>query len=176
MYIYILIYLVLIYYIYTILYYINTECDHCGFLDFKSRATKPWQRKFFVLSNNFLLIGATPHSTKLDRVIPLEGSNVKQSQTSQSLMFQIKRYQFRAPNKTECNLWVKSIAKASKLKIKDIYQFKQLLGTNVNGTTKVMSAKHRVNGTFVAVKQISKKVSYYIINIKSVLKNNILYL
>ena len=22
------------------------DCDHCGFLDFKSRATKPWTRKY----------------------------------------------------------------------------------------------------------------------------------
>lgn len=124
--------------------------DYCGYLDIRTRATKAWKRKYFVLANNFLLMASTPYSQKLEKVIPLEGSNVKTTTKTSQLLFEIlirkKRNQFRAPNESECNSWTEKIQRASKLKIKDIYRFDALLGTNATGTTKVLSAKHRVTG------------------------------
>ena len=124
--------------------------DYCGYLDIRTRATKAWKRKYFVLANNFLLMSSTPYSSKLEKVIPLEGSNVKTTTKTSQLIFEIlirkKRNQFKAPNEGECNAWTEKIQRASKLKIKDIYRFDALLGTNATGTTKVLSAKHRVTG------------------------------
>ena len=102
------------------------DYDHSGWLDVRTRATKPWKRRFFVLANNFLLCGVTPHATKLEKVIPLEGSNVKTTIRTSNMTFEIlrkkKRHQFRAPNTPECNNWTEKISRASKLKIKDVYQ------------------------------------------------------
>eukprot|EP01083_Nonionella_stella_P093386 261708_1 len=135
--------------------------DYCGYLDIRTRTTKSWKRKYFVLANNFLLMSSTPYSSKLEKVIPLEGSNVKTTTKTSPLMFEIlirkKRNQFRAPNESECNQWTEKIQRASRLKIKDIYRFDAILGTNATGSTKVLSAKHRVTGEDVAVKVISKK-------------------
>ena len=102
------------------------DYDHSGWLDVRTRATKPWKRRFFVLANNFLLCGVTPHATKLEKVIPLEGSNVKTTIRTSNMTFEIlhkkKRHQFRAPNTSECTNWTEKISRASKLKIKDVYQ------------------------------------------------------
>merc|ERR1712154_711562 len=73
------------------------------------------------------------------------------------ILIRKKRNQFRAGNESECNSWTERIQRASKLKIKDIYRFDAILGSNASGTTKVLSAKHRVTGEEVAVKVISKK-------------------
>eukprot|EP00484_Ammonia_sp_Unknown_P001990 CAMPEP_0197023322 /NCGR_PEP_ID=MMETSP1384-20130603/4039_1 /TAXON_ID=29189 /ORGANISM="Ammonia sp." /LENGTH=722 /DNA_ID=CAMNT_0042451517 /DNA_START=22 /DNA_END=2190 /DNA_ORIENTATION=+ len=135
--------------------------DHSGYLDIRTRATKAWKRKYFVLANNFLLMASTPYSEKLEKVIPLEGSNVKTTTKTSHLSFEIlirkKRNQFRAPNEVECNRWTEKIQRASRLKIKDVYRFDAILGSNTTGSTKVASAKHRVTGEEVAVKVISKK-------------------
>jgi len=135
--------------------------DFSGYLDIRTRPTKPWKRKYFVLANNFLLMASTPFSTRLEKVVPLEGTNIKTTTKTSQLSFEIlvrkKRYQFRAPNEKECNSWTDKIQRASKLKIRDIYHFDALLGTNASGSTKVLSAKHRVTGEDVAVKVISKR-------------------
>merc|ERR1712062_214765 len=106
-------------------------------------------------------MASTPFSSKLEKVIPLEGSNVKTTTKTSDLCFEIlirkKRNQFRAANETECNSWTERIQRASRLKIKDIYRFDAILGSNASGSTKVLSAKHRVTGEDVAVKVISKK-------------------
>ena len=87
--------------------------DHCGYLDIRTRATKSWKRKYFVLANNFLLMSSTPYSQKLEKVIPLEGSNIKTTTKTSNLSFEIlirrKRNQFRAPNEMECNLWTDTV-------------------------------------------------------------------
>ena len=124
--------------------------DLSGFLDIRTRSTKSWKRKYFVLANNFLLMSSTPFSDKLEKVIPLEGSNVKTTTRTSDLCFEIlirkKRNQFRAANEAECNSWTERIQRASRLKIKDIYRFDAILGSNATGSTKVLSAMHKVTG------------------------------
>ena len=135
--------------------------DFSGYLDIRTRSSKAWKRKFFVLTNNFLLMASTPYSTKLEKVIPLEGSNVSTTTKTGSVSFEIlfrkKRNLFRAPNENECVAWTTRIQRASRLRIKDIYHFSALLGSSASGSTKVLAAKHRATGEEVAVKVISKK-------------------
>ena len=104
--------------------------DYSGWLDIRTRPTKPWKRRYFVLANNFLLCGMTPHATSLEKVIPLEGSNVKTTIRTSQMTFEIlhrkKRHQFRAGNNQECSVWTEKIARASRLKIKDVYQLNYL--------------------------------------------------
>ena len=107
------------------------DYDHAGWLDVRTRATKSWKRRYFVLANNFLLCGITPHATKLEKVIPLEGSNVKTTIRTSNMTFEIlhkkKRHQFRAGNNGECTAWTEKISRASRLKIKDVYQLSFIL-------------------------------------------------
>jgi len=135
--------------------------DFSGYLDIRTRSSKAWKRKYFVVTNNFLLMASTPYSAKLEKVIPLEGSNVSTTTKTGSVSFEIlirkKRNLFRAPNENECIAWTTRIQRASRLRIKDIYHFSALLGSSSSGSTKVLAAKHRVTGEEVAVKVISKK-------------------
>jgi len=137
------------------------EFDYCGWLDVRTRASKPWKRRYFVLANNFLLMGVTQYATKLEKVIPLEGTNVKTTIKTSNMSFEIlhrkNRHQFRAPNEDECNAWTEKIQRASRLKIRDVYLFQEVLGSNIDGTTQVISAKHRVRGEEVAIKIINKR-------------------
>ena len=100
---------------------------HKGFLDVRKSSKKDWHRRYFVLTVNFLLSAATPMAEELERVIPLEGTNIRTSTQTTDLTFQLivrrKKWYFKAPNQTECKQWTEKIEKASKLKIKDIYRF-----------------------------------------------------
>ena len=102
-----------------------------GYLDI--RTCSNWKRKFFVLTNNFLLMASTPYSTNLEKVIPLEGSNVFTTTKTGCVSFEIrirkKRNLFRAPNENECISWTTHIKRASRLRIdiKDINQFSALI-------------------------------------------------
>ncbi|ETO23946.1 Protein kinase domain containing protein, partial [Reticulomyxa filosa] len=135
--------------------------EFSGYLDVRTRSTKSWKRRYFALSNNFLLMAETEHAKVLERVISLEGTTIKNSMKTSKLTFELlskkKRYTFRAANTTECSAWLTHIQKASKLHIKDVYKFEELLGQNDDGTTKVVSARHRVSNEEVAVKAISKR-------------------
>ena len=48
----------------------------CGFLDVRTKRSRSWKRRYFVLSNNFLLCASTQFAPKLERVTPLEGSSI----------------------------------------------------------------------------------------------------
>ena len=48
----------------------------CGMLDVRTNKKRAWKRRYFVLSNNFLLCGATQFAKKLERVTALEGSKI----------------------------------------------------------------------------------------------------
>ena len=50
---------------------------YSGFLDVRTNPKKQWKRRYFVLSNNFLLCGATPYCETLERVTALEGSKIE---------------------------------------------------------------------------------------------------
>eukprot|EP01084_Bolivina_argentea_P125195 221845_1 len=134
--------------------------QHCGYLDVRTTEKKPWKRRYFVVNNNFLLSAATPHAKKLDRVIPLEGSNIRTTNKSSDMTFElyIRKHQlyFRAASPKQCITWTVAIQKASKLKIKDIYRFLYTLGTS--GMTKVVAAKHRVSNEDSAIKIIDKRM------------------
>jgi len=134
--------------------------QHCGYLDVRTKSDRPWKRRYFVVSNNFLLSAATPHAHKLDRVIPLEGSNVKSTSKSSDMTFElfIRKYRlyFRCASPKQCTNWTEAIQKASKLKIKDIYRFLYTLGTS--GMTKVVAAKHRTTNEDSAIKIIDKRI------------------
>jgi len=134
--------------------------QHCGYLDVRTKEDKPWKRRYFVVNNNFLLSAATPHAKKLDRVIPLEGSNIRQSTKSSDMTFELfirkHKLYFRAASPKQCTKWTNAIQKASKLKIKDIYRFLYTLGTS--GMTKVVAAKHRTTNEDSAIKIIDKRM------------------
>ena len=102
-------------------------CQHCGYLDVRTTEQKPWKRRYFVVNNNFLLSAATPHAKRLDRVIPLEGSNIRSTNKSSDMTFELfirkHRLFFRCASPKQCTKWANAIEKASKLKIKDIYRF-----------------------------------------------------
>eukprot|EP01083_Nonionella_stella_P095519 268194_1 len=136
------------------------QFTHSGYLDIRQRTSKPWKRRYFVVNNNFLLSAATPHAKKLDRVIPLEGSNIRSTNKSSDMTFElfIRKHQlyFRAASPKQCITWTTAIQKASKLKIKDIYRFLYTLGTS--GMTKVVAAKHRVSNEDSAIKIIDKRM------------------
>eukprot|EP01084_Bolivina_argentea_P125194 221844_1 len=134
--------------------------QHCGYLDVRTTEKKPWKRRYFVLNNNFLLSAATPHAKQLDRVIPLEDSNIVSTPKYSDVTFElfIRKHQlyFRAASPKQCITWTTAIQKASKLKIKDIYRFLYTLGTS--GMTKVVAAKHRVSNEDSAIKIIDKRM------------------
>ncbi len=110
-----------------------THFSHSGYLDIRYRKSKPWKRRYFVVNNNFLLCAATPHASKLEGVYPLEGSTIKSHHRNTSNMtFElfIRKHTlfFRAASPQQCGIWKDHIAKASKLKIKDVYRFLYTLG------------------------------------------------
>ena len=101
--------------------------QYCGYLDVRTKSEKPWKRRYFVVNNNFLLSAATPHAKKLERVIPLEGSNIRSNTKTSDMTFELfirkHRLYFRAASPKQCTKWTNAIQKASKLKIKDIYRY-----------------------------------------------------
>eukprot|EP00484_Ammonia_sp_Unknown_P030727 CAMPEP_0197048818 /NCGR_PEP_ID=MMETSP1384-20130603/24070_1 /TAXON_ID=29189 /ORGANISM="Ammonia sp." /LENGTH=551 /DNA_ID=CAMNT_0042481011 /DNA_START=28 /DNA_END=1683 /DNA_ORIENTATION=- len=134
--------------------------QHCGYLDARTNPDKPWKRRYFVVNNNFLLSAATPHAKKLDRVIPLEGSNVRSTNKSSDMSFELfirkHKLYFRCASPKQCQTWTTAIQKASTLKIKDIYRFLYTLGTS--GMTKVVAAQHRTTNADSAIKIIDKRM------------------
>lgn len=138
---------------------------YSGYLDVKGQKTSMWKRRYFVLSNNFLLCAATPHAESLESCISLEGSQVDKDSTkkaSNTLTFEVfarkKLMYFRAPSPNECKLWKIHIAKAAKLKIKDIYRFMYSLGDTDSQMNKVVAAKHRTSGEDAAIKIVDKRM------------------
>ena len=130
-----------------------------GYLDIRKHIKKPWKRRYFVLNNNFLLVGSTPFALKLEAVIPLEGSNTNIS--TSDMTFSLKQRKdtlyFRAPSPQECKIWMKHIKQASTLKIKDIYRFLFTLGTSESQMTKVVAAQHRTTQQSCAIKIVNKR-------------------
>eukprot|EP01084_Bolivina_argentea_P125197 221848_1 len=132
--------------------------QHCGYLDVRTTEKKPWKRRYFVLNNNFLLSAATPHAKQLDRVIPLEDSNIVSTPKYSDVTFElfIRKHQlyFRAASRKQCIAWTTAIKKASKLKIKDMY----ILGTSLSTSeySTVVAAKHRVSNEESVIKRIDK--------------------
>eukprot|EP00483_Globobulimina_turgida_P010682 UN10703 len=64
---------------------------------------------------------------------------------------------FRAASPQQCSIWKDHIAKASKLKIKDVYRFLYTLGTSESQMTKVVAAKHKTTNEDCAIKIVDKR-------------------
>ena len=141
------------------------SCTKSGWLDTKMSTEKHWKRRYFVLSNNFLLCAPTQYATKLETIIPLEGceSGLK---TNETMIFKINmnnrhghhhKIYFKAPNDKECQKWQQHIKKASKLKIEDLYNVGNTLSVSDTQTSKVVEAQHRTRNYECAIKIITKK-------------------
>eukprot|EP01084_Bolivina_argentea_P285254 489138_1 len=139
-----------------------TVFEHCGYLDVRTKETKPWKRRYFVVNNNLLLTASTPHAQKLDRVIPLEGSTVKSTSDvflyiNFELFVRKHCVYFRAKSSESGAKWINALQKASNLKIKDIYRFVYTLGQSKLAHSKVVAAIHRESNEHSAIKILRKK-------------------
>jgi len=136
----------------------SSTYQHSGFLDVRTNHNKPWKRRYFVVNNNFLLSAATPHATKLESMISLEGSKISKHLKSTDMTFELyvrkHKLYFRTASPKQCETWTKAIEKASKLKIKDIYRFLYELG---EANIKVVAAKHRATNEDCAIKIVDKR-------------------
>jgi len=139
----------------------STTYQYAGFLDCRQHKDKPWRRRYFVVNNNFLLCAATPHSTKLEAMIPLEGSKISSHLRSSDMTFELftrrQRLYFRTAAPKQCASWTKAIQNASQLKIKDIYRFLYELGEG-QANIKVVAAKHRTTNEHCAIKIVDKRM------------------
>ena len=76
------------------------------FLDVRTNPKKPWKRRYFVLSNNFLLCGATPYCETLERVTALEGSKIELCMARSQIQTQMEsqsQTQNQEPHQTNKN-------------------------------------------------------------------------
>ncbi|ETO36833.1 hypothetical protein RFI_00227 [Reticulomyxa filosa] len=99
-----------------------------GYLDVRTSPKKTWRRRYFVLSNNFLLCGATEHSEELEKVLYLF-----------FFLSFFKKLHFFFLEKKRKNRFLKT------------------LGTSESQNSKVVAAKHHVNGTDCAIKIVDKR-------------------
>merc|ERR1719420_771178 len=97
-----------------------TTSQHSGFLDVRTKIESAWKRRYFAVNNNFLLCAATPHSLKLESMIPLEGSKMGSRLKTSDMTFELwirkRKLYFRTASPAQCSLWTAAIQRASKLK------------------------------------------------------------
>lgn len=131
---------------------------YSGYMHIRRSNIFEYTRKYFCLKHNFLLSAKSPRSRKLERVIPLEGSNVpsetRTSKRSFELITNKKMYSFRCSTREKCELWVRLLEKASTMCLQDIYEIGKTLCVSDTRVTKVVTGKHRVTGDRVAIKII----------------------
>jgi len=131
------------------------------YLEIRSGNKPNYKRRYFCLKNNFLLSARNPKARKLERVIPLEGTNVSSETKTSLLSFEIitnkKVYYFKCKSENQCRRWTRAIQKASKMELRDIYKIGRTLGISETQSTKVVEAKHRITNNRVAIKIIDKK-------------------
>ena len=106
--------------------------DYSGWLEIRKNNKKDFEKQFCVLSNNFLLVGKTPTTTKLEQIFPLQETQTKTIDDRTFIIVSTNdknknKYQFRARNSKECIDWTSKISRAAKLKIKDIYRLSIIL-------------------------------------------------
>eukprot|EP01084_Bolivina_argentea_P194366 333483_1 len=141
--------------------------QYCGYLDMSNKSNPcVWNRKYFMVSNNYLVSAPTSMSLKLDEIIYLQDStvitstkNTSTKNTSQiifELITSTQRLHFRSTSSHHCIQWINAIQKASKLRIKDLYRLEYILGTS--GMTKVVAAKHKITNTESAIKIVDKRI------------------
>ena len=156
---------------------------YSGELNVRTDVKRKYKKRYFVLSNNFLLCGMNRFCKKLERVTPLEGAritkrgylrksdskeddndneNKKDNSDDASRVFALrlrgnKTLYFQAKSQKDCENWCNYIERASSLKIKDIYRFLYTLGRSETQMTKVVSAKHNVTGEDCAIKIVDKR-------------------
>eukprot|EP01084_Bolivina_argentea_P267611 454319_1 len=131
----------------------------CGYLYIRTGSQALWNKKYFMLSNNFLLSAATSLSPKLDKKLYLtcDSCITKTSDVTFNLLLRHKkRFQFKSQSAKLCTKWVNAIQKASTLKIKDIYRFMYILGRS--GMTKVVAAQHKITNEESAIKIVDKRM------------------
>jgi len=133
---------------------------HSGYMYIRSNNVTDYSRRYFCLKHNFLLSAKSPRSRKLERVIPLEGTNVPSETRTSTQSFEVitnkKVYSFRCSTPRKCEIWVRHLEKASTLCLLDMYDIGQTLGVSETSATKVVKARHRVSGDYVAIKIIDK--------------------
>lgn len=106
--------------------------DFSGWLEIRQKETKPFVKHFAVLKNNFLLLAEGPNATALKKVLPLQNCEVSEVQPNGVLQVRLslnKLVEIRCEKKDECSIWQQRISRASKLKIKDIYQLHYICKT-----------------------------------------------
>jgi len=133
---------------------------YSGYMYIRSNNVSDYTRRFFCLKHNFLLSAKSPRSRKLERVIPLEGTNVPSETRTSKQSFEVitnkKVYSFRCSTPEKCEIWVRLLEKASTLCLLDMYDIGRTLGISETRATKVVKARHRVSGDYVAIKIIDK--------------------
>jgi len=133
---------------------------YSGYMYIRSNNVSDYSRRYFCLKHNFLLSAKSPRSRKLERVIPLEGTNVPSETRTSTKSFEVitnkKVYSFRCSTPKKCEIWVRLLEKASTLCLLDMYDIGRTLGISETSATKVVKARHRVSGDNVAIKIIDK--------------------
>eukprot|EP01083_Nonionella_stella_P069218 184393_1 len=140
------------------------SCQHSGYLEIQNNTDSTWKKKFFMISNNFLLAAATPISLFLDQIIYLQDCTIicnSKANSQQPNVFKLltehnDALYLRTASDQQCALWIDAIHTASAFKIKDIYRFLYIAGTS--GMTKVVAAKHRVTNEDSAIKIVDKRI------------------
>ena len=82
------------------------RCTYNEFLDVRTNPKKAWKRRYFVLSNNFLLCGRTPYCETLERVTALEGSKIELCMSRSQIQTQMgsqSQTQNQEPHQTNKN-------------------------------------------------------------------------
>jgi len=133
---------------------------YTGYMHIRSSNVADFSRRYFCLKHNFLLSAKSPRSRKLERVIPLEGTNVPSETRTSTRSFEVitnkKVYSFRCSTPEKCETWVQLLEKASSMCLEDIYEIGRTLGASESHDTKVVEGRHRVSGDRVAIKIIDK--------------------
>jgi len=136
---------------------------YTGYLQIQSGDRPPFVKRYFCLKNNFLISAPSPNSTKVERVIGLEGVEISRSTGSLEARHKFtittdkKTYYFLCSTTEERRKWVLYIRRASRLSLEDIWK---KTGSTFNRSetrhSKVIPAEHRETGQKVAIKIINK--------------------
>eukprot|EP01084_Bolivina_argentea_P018985 35343_1 len=130
---------------------------HSGYLYCRVNAHDPWNRMYFVVSNNYLLSAQTHLSLQLEETLYLDSATItSHSNTSFELCADNKSIYFKADTQEQSSNWINSIEKASTLKIKYLYKFLHVLGES--GMTKVVAAQHKTTNRESAIKIVDKRI------------------